>query len=790
MKLHLYLAVIVGVAAWFRAPGVCGESAVSLDKLRVYEQAKPLSDPIETRQAVFLGTADEAVRARRERELLTFIASDAHLQAKAIAVEWLGILGSAASVPGLVAAREIPDLAAPATAALTRIEPAKATQPAKRPAISPAVAEVAEFHDSLGKGNDDVLLTAALRSPNDLLGGTAVRLLRTGAGSAGLMTQLVDALDQIPPARQVAVGDALATRPDAVSTLRPVLVARVRSGDPAALLTLGRILLPEDLPWVLESSGALAPTTKSALARATNPEINSALLRHAMAGSALSVPAIDALAARHAVDAEATLWDLTSSSDAAISAASYKALGAVIPPAQLPAVLDRLAAAQGKPAAAEMGTLLWNIARRHPDPSSAANLLEQRAANAPGEMKQVLLRYATRLRPKENADSGPALQLPVKDDRLQLIPNTHQEVAYHDCGTLAETRAGNTTIRRSNGQNHQFGHTPHPLASMDFGSGIAYEITGLDPAADYVLGVSSWDADQKGRRQSLAVNGTDLLTDFAPVAYHADQPTYMRVHLPLPRALTSSGKATVTIKSLAGPNAVLSELWLLRREPDAPAARRVVVLTGDDYPSHDWRVTGPEFAAVLRTDPRLEVTLSESPALLGSPTLSAYDAVFLHFKNYQNRLPTSEALWKNLESYIRNGGGLVIAHFGCGALQEWNGFVTITGRVWDPKRRGHDPYGDFLVRMVDIPHPATAGIQDFTTTDELYTCLAGETEIQVLAEATSKADQKNHPMAFILTPGKGRVFHCPLGHDLRSLQTNGTRKLYRQVTFWVAGGTK
>jgi hypothetical protein len=577
MKLHLTAIVIL--AACFPASSALGENAALLDKFRAYEQGKPLNDLIETRQAVFRGTAAEEVRARRERELLAFIASDAHPQARAIAIEWLGCLGSAASVPGLVAARENPDLAAPATAALARIEPAKVAQPAEPPAISPAVAEVAGFHDSLGTGNDDALLISALRSPNELLAGAAIRSIRAGAGSAGLMTRLVSALDQIPTPRQGPLCDALATRPDAVSTLRPVLVARVRSGDPesraAALLTLGRILLPEDLPLALEltaDSGALATAAKAALTRATNPAIDSALIHHANAGDASSVPAIEALAARHAVDAEAALWDLTSSNEAAVSAASYKALGAIITPSRLPAVLDRLAAAQGNPDA-EIGSLLWNVVRRHPDPSAAASLLEQRAANAPDKMKQVLLRYATRIRPKPNADSGPALPLPEKDDRPQLIPNQHLEAAYHDCGSSAETRAGNIAIRRSaGGIPINLVEHAHPLATVDFAVKSPMKSPASTPPPTMCSVSARGMRINRAAASRLRVNGSELLPDFAPGRLPSGQ-AHLHPH-PSPAAPRAHlrRRATVTIKSLAGPNAVISELWLLRRKHPRPGA--------------------------------------------------------------------------------------------------------------------------------------------------------------------------------------------------------------------------
>lgn len=767
-----------------------------LDKLRGYEQGRPLADLIEARQAVFRGTADEAVRAERERVLLAFIASPAHPQAKAIAISWLGCLGSAASVPGLVAARANPDLAAPAAAALERIpgpeaEKARAARPVKRLAVSAAAAGVADFHDSLGKGKDDDRLMAALRSPHDLLAGAAMRLVRAGAGSRELMTKLPAALDQMPAARQAPLCEVLSTRREAAETLRPVLVARVSAGNAAALLALGRILRPDELPMVLDhaadpGNAALSAAAQDALGRATNPEINPALIRHAMASDTRAVPAIKALAARHAVEAADPLWKASTSNNPSVSTAAFKALGAILPPDQLPAVLDKLAAAPGNPAADEIDKLVWDVVRRHPDPSAAADLLEQRAANAPGDMKRALLRYATRIRPKE-APPQSRLDLPADDDAAVLAPDSHERLVSLNCGSFSEARNGRTAIRRVAGDACQFGAVSHPLATADYGDEIRHEITGLEDGADYVLAISAWDADGKGRRQSLAVNGRELLPDFAPIGYHADRPTHIRVHLPLARDLTASGKATVAIRKLAGPNAVVSEITLLRRKADAPAAKRVVVLTGDDFTAHHWRVTGPEFAAILRADPRLEVTITESPALLGSPALSAYDAVFLHFKNYHKRLPVSGKLWNNLESYIRCGGGLVIAHFGCGAMQEWNGFVKVAGRVWDPQKRGHDPYGEFPVRILRSGHPATIGMEDFTTTDELYTCLAGDEEIQVLAEAASKVDRKDYPMAFAITPGKGRVFNSPLGHDLRALQSAGARKLFLQGTLWAAG---
>ncbi len=783
------------------AGAAAGEATTALERFASYRQGEPLSHLTAARQTIFDGIGDEVVRARRENMLLTFIQSGAHVEAKAIAIEWLGILGSETSVPVLTAALEDPTLAAPAAGALARISGAEASsfrsaegsQPL--PAVASAAAEVARFHDEIAEDAADEVLAVALASPNDLLAVAALRQIRAGKGSPSLPQSLLADMELIPESRHPALLDALATRneAEALVAVRAVLEERARSGDIEAMHTLGRILRPEDMPMLLEAAAAksnpdLAAAAQAGIHRATAPGINAALAQMAREGTHAAT-AVAALAARQATDTVETLWQLTKADDDTTSEAAWDGLGEILPAGEIPALIERAAAASETPYADQYARLIWHVLRRHPDPAAAAILVEEAAAAVAQPLRDVLARHAERIRP-QSPQVPNGFDLPEKDDSHLLAPDYHRRVLSLNSGAFSEARADGYRIRRLAGEPWQFGDIAHALATVDYGEEIRYEITGLDAGADYVLAISAWDADQSGRRQAITVNGRALLPDFAPIGYHANQPTYIRVHLPLARDLTIGGSATVAVQSLAGPNAVISEVSLLRRAADAVEdVKRVVIITGDDYPGHHWRVTGPEFARILRPCSNLEITITESPAILGSSAIAHYDAVFIHFKNYNNRLPTSEEVWKNLENYIRGGGGMVVAHFGCGAMQEWNGFVDVAGRVWDPNLPGHDPYGEFVVRVLDTGHPATHGLRDFITTDELYTCLAGDTEIKILADATSKVDGHDHPMAFVLTPGKGRVFHSPLGHDLQSLQPDGTRQLYLQGTRWAAGLT-
>ena len=57
----------------------------------------------------------------------------------------------------------------------------------------------------------------------------------------------------------------------------------------------------------------------------------------------------------------------------------------------------------------------------------------------------------------------------------------------------------------------------------------------------------------------------------------------------------------------------------------------------------------------------------------------------------------------------------------------------------------------------------------------------------VIASAISKVDNKVYPMAFVHKYGKGRVFHCLLGHDVTAFKCPGVLELFRKGTAWSAG---
>ena len=217
---------------------------------------------------------------------------------------------------------------------------------------------------------------------------------------------------------------------------------------------------------------------------------------------------------------------------------------------------------------------------------------------------------------------------------------------------------------------------------------------------------------------------------------------------------------------------------------NAGAAKKVLIVTGLDL--HNWKATTPVLVEAIARDKRLEVSVSEDPRFLGSPHLKDYDVIVLHYMNWKDPGPGAEAQ-ENFRKCVEGGTNLVLVHFACGAFQGWPEFVKVAGRIWNPKFRAHDPRGPFRVEIADPAHPITAAMAAFDADDELYTCLDGDTPIHVIATARSKVDKKIYPMAFTLSYGKARVFHCVLGHDVKALSMPGVATMFRRGTAWATG---
>ncbi len=213
---------------------------------------------------------------------------------------------------------------------------------------------------------------------------------------------------------------------------------------------------------------------------------------------------------------------------------------------------------------------------------------------------------------------------------------------------------------------------------------------------------------------------------------------------------------------------------------------RVLLVTGAEHPAHKWQENSQAIRAALAGSERFDVRVSEDPEILATPIAERYDVIVLNYCNWEIPSPRKEAL-ENLASFVKSGKGLVVIHFSSGAFPDWAEYPKLIGRVWD-KVRTHDPYGSFQVKVVDRGHPITRKLSDFEISDELYFCLTGETEVKVLLTARSKVTGKDEPMGFVFQYGAGRVFHTPLGHDVKGLTSSGFTELLRRGCEWAGTG--
>lgn len=227
---------------------------------------------------------------------------------------------------------------------------------------------------------------------------------------------------------------------------------------------------------------------------------------------------------------------------------------------------------------------------------------------------------------------------------------------------------------------------------------------------------------------------------------------------------------------------------------------RALIITGQHHPGHPWQPSTTAIKQILKCDPRFNVDTIIDPDLMAKTDLKAYDVLILNYCNWN--LPSlSDAAGEALKKYIADGGGFAILHFANGAwgpganppvpdFDVWDEYCgKICRRIWIDGKSSHDVYGKFRVKIIDQKHPITQGMKDFDTYDELYFDQQGEEPIETLATAHSKAAQKDAPMFFTYTYGKGRCFQNMLGHSIESITNPGAAALTLRGCAWAAGRT-
>lgn len=201
-----------------------------------------------------------------------------------------------------------------------------------------------------------------------------------------------------------------------------------------------------------------------------------------------------------------------------------------------------------------------------------------------------------------------------------------------------------------------------------------------------------------------------------------------------------------------------------------------------------------------------------------APTFTDYDLVVSNLG--WKVAPWPEATKRNFESYMSEGGALVVVHAANNSWPNWPEFNKMIGlggwggrdedsgpyiyfndegeliRDESPGDAGsHGPQNEFVVTIRNSEHPITKGLPDFWihTKDECYSNLRGPAEnLTVLATACDTPELqkagRHEPILMTIDYGKGRVFHTTLGHDTEAFEGVGFITTFLRGCEWAASG--
>jgi type 1 glutamine amidotransferase len=237
---------------------------------------------------------------------------------------------------------------------------------------------------------------------------------------------------------------------------------------------------------------------------------------------------------------------------------------------------------------------------------------------------------------------------------------------------------------------------------------------------------------------------------------------------------------------------------------DEPAPVKVLIITGDTHPAHDWKATTPALRDVLTAPGKVQIVVdvTTTPAKdLTDENLAKYDVLLLNYLNFKKPSESPETTWSDankaafLKAIRDDGKGLVVIHHASGSFTKPN-WVEFEQAVGGWRTRGfHGPAHEFTVKKTAESHPISEGAPaEFAhVTDELYQNSLLPPGSVVLATAYSdpskpKGTGKDEAVIWASQFGKGRVFEDVLGHDVATINDPGFQTWLRRGTLWAATG--
>jgi type 1 glutamine amidotransferase len=228
---------------------------------------------------------------------------------------------------------------------------------------------------------------------------------------------------------------------------------------------------------------------------------------------------------------------------------------------------------------------------------------------------------------------------------------------------------------------------------------------------------------------------------------------------------------------------------------------KVLIITGDNIASHDWKGTTQSLKDFLTQPGKVEVDVTSTPAKdLTDENLAKYDVLLLNYK--ETPQGSAETQWSDANKAaflkaVREGGkGLVVHHFASAAFARpnWPDFEKAVLGGW--RTQGfHGPKHEFTVKRTPVKHPVSDGApaRFDHVSDELYSASMRTRDTKVLATAYCDPDKPqgtglDEAVIWVGMFGKGRVFENALGHDTTAMADKNYQQWMRRGVEWAATG--
>lgn len=154
------------------------------------------------------------------------------------------------------------------------------------------------------------------------------------------------------------------------------------------------------------------------------------------------------------------------------------------------------------------------------------------------------------------------------------------------------------------------------------------------------------------------------------------------------------------------------------------------------------------------------------------PTLDSFSALVLHY----HHKTISDAALEKLDSFVRNGGGVLAIHAATASFKETLPYFEILGGRFI----GHGPVEKFKVR--NLKGEVFGDLGNFVVTDELY---IHELQPGIQVHFTAKHEGKDVPVVWTYKCGKGKVCYAVPGHTTKSMQNKTYQEVLKRGLMWV-----